>query len=64
MKALISRSSIMVLASHSDELIRAMCNRAILLDRGKIVADGDVDDILAQHQSMSTDADKTSPKGK
>ena len=62
MKLLISRSSIMVLASHSDELIRAMCNRAILLDRGKIVADGTVDDILAQHQSMSVDADKTSPK--
>jgi ABC-type polysaccharide/polyol phosphate transport system ATPase subunit len=62
MKALISRSSVMVLASHSDDLIRAMCNRAILLDRGKIVADGRVDDILAQHQSMSTDADKTSPK--
>lgn len=60
MKALISRSSIMVLASHSDDLIRAMCNRAVLLDRGKIVADGDVDEILAQHQSMSTDVEKAS----
>ena len=34
-KALIERSSIMVLASHSDELIRQMCKRAILLDHGQ-----------------------------
>lgn len=59
MKQLISRSSIMVLASHSDDLIRAMCNRAILLDRGKIVADGKVEDILMLHQSMSVDGEKT-----
>lgn len=60
MKALIARSSIMVLASHSDELIRAMCTRALLLDRGKIVADGKVDDILAQYQSMNADGNKSS----
>jgi ABC-type polysaccharide/polyol phosphate transport system ATPase subunit len=62
MKALISRSSILVLASHSDDLIRAMCNRAILLDHGKIIADGKVDDILAQYQAMSSDDDKTQKK--
>ena len=45
-KALIERSSIMVLASHSDELIRQMCKRAILLDRGRVVADGPTEEVL------------------
>jgi ABC-type polysaccharide/polyol phosphate transport system ATPase subunit len=45
-KALIERSSIMVLASHSDKLIRQMCKRAILLDRGRVVADGPTEQVL------------------
>ena len=39
-EALIERSSIVVLASQSEDLIRRICNRAILLDHGRIVADG------------------------
>jgi ABC-type polysaccharide/polyol phosphate transport system ATPase subunit len=45
-KALIERSSIMVLASHSDRLIRQMCKRAILLDHGRLVADGPTEEVL------------------
>ena len=45
-KALIERSSIMVLASHSDELIRQMCKRAILLDHGRVVADGPTEELF------------------
>ncbi len=37
-KGLIGRSSIVVLASHSEDLIRRICNRAILLDHGRVVA--------------------------
>ena len=39
-EALIGRSSIVVLASQSEDLIRRICNRAILLDHGRIIADG------------------------
>jgi ABC-type polysaccharide/polyol phosphate transport system ATPase subunit len=52
-EALIGRSSIMVLASHSDELIRQMCNRAILLDRGRVVADGPTNDVLEIYSRMN-----------
>ena len=45
-KPLIERSSIVVLASHSDELIRQMCNRVILLDHGRVIADGPTTDVL------------------
>jgi ABC-type polysaccharide/polyol phosphate transport system ATPase subunit len=52
-EALIGRSSIMVLASHSDELIRQMCSRAILLEHGRVVADGPTQDILDIYAGMN-----------
>lgn len=54
-KALIDRSSIMVLASHSAELIGQMCNRAILLDHGRVVADGPTKDVLELYNRMNKD---------
>jgi ABC-type polysaccharide/polyol phosphate transport system ATPase subunit len=53
--ALIERSSIMVLASQSDELIRQMCNRAILLNHGRIIADGPTKDVLELYSRMNKD---------
>jgi ABC-type polysaccharide/polyol phosphate transport system ATPase subunit len=55
-EALIERSSIVVLASQSEELIRRICNRAILLDHGKLVADGPTDEILKIQDRMNKDA--------
>jgi ABC-type polysaccharide/polyol phosphate transport system ATPase subunit len=54
-KGLIDRSSIMVLASHSAELISQMCNRAILLDHGRVVADGPAKDVLDLYGRMNKD---------
>ena len=44
--ALIDRSSIMVLASHSYKLIQQMCKRVILLHHGRVIADGPTDEVL------------------
>lgn len=41
------KSGIMVVASHSDDLIRKLCNKALLLEQGKQIAIGPVDEILA-----------------
>lgn len=54
-EALIRRSSIMVLASHSDELIRQMCSRAILLRQGRVVADGPTEGVLDLYTRMTRD---------
>jgi ABC-type polysaccharide/polyol phosphate transport system ATPase subunit len=54
-EALIERSSIMVFASHSEALIRQMCNRAILLDHGRLVADGSTKDVLEIYGRMNKD---------
>lgn len=44
--ALIDRTSILVLASHSDSLIQTFCNKAILMESGKIIREGAVDEVL------------------
>jgi ABC-type polysaccharide/polyol phosphate transport system ATPase subunit len=49
MKALIQRTRILVFASHSDPLIKAMCNRAMLMEKGRLIAIGSVDDILDRY---------------
>jgi ABC-type polysaccharide/polyol phosphate transport system ATPase subunit len=52
-KALIQRSSIMVLASHSDRLISQMCKRAILLDHGRLIADGPTEEVLEVYARLN-----------
>jgi lipopolysaccharide transport system ATP-binding protein len=42
MRTLVSGSGILVLATHSPELIRRECNRAISLQKGAVVSDGAV----------------------
>jgi ABC-type polysaccharide/polyol phosphate transport system ATPase subunit len=49
MKDFVGRSRIMVLASHSDNTIRSMCNKAIMMEAGKIVAMGPVDEICDRY---------------
>src|SRR5947209_3786784 len=49
MADLIGNSNILVLASHSMSLLREWCNRGILLQQGRIVVDGSVDDAIAAY---------------
>jgi len=46
---LIRRSSIMVLASHSDALIAQTCNKAALMDTGRVLAVGPVPEIAEMY---------------
>lgn len=45
---------ILVIASHSDELIKKMCNKAMFLEHGKIVQLGPVDEVLNTYQQYTT----------
>jgi ABC-2 type transport system ATP-binding protein/lipopolysaccharide transport system ATP-binding protein len=40
--ALIERAKILIIASHSEGLIESMCNRALVLRNGRVVADATV----------------------
>ncbi len=54
MRAMMDRSSILVLASHSLPNIKEMCNRAILLEHGRIVFDGSVHEAISRYQQQQT----------
>jgi ABC-2 type transport system ATP-binding protein/lipopolysaccharide transport system ATP-binding protein len=55
--ALINRARILVLASHSDELVRKLCNQAILMENGRVVTSGPTDEMLERyHQKASAAA--------
>lgn len=49
METFVAGSSIVVLASHLLPLLREWCNRAVLLQHGRIVADGLVDDVAKRY---------------
>jgi ABC-type polysaccharide/polyol phosphate transport system ATPase subunit len=56
MQTMISRAAILVLATHSEALIRSMCNRALLLQKGRLVAMGQVDEIIKMYHSCLTNS--------
>jgi lipopolysaccharide transport system ATP-binding protein len=48
----VSRTSILVIASHSANLIKHQCNRVLYLDHGELVADGPPDEVLPLYFSQ------------
>jgi ABC-type polysaccharide/polyol phosphate transport system ATPase subunit len=58
-EGLIERSSIVVLASQSEELISKICNRAVLLDHGRVVADGPTQEVLEIYNRTNKDEPQT-----
>jgi ABC-type polysaccharide/polyol phosphate transport system ATPase subunit len=56
MQGLIQRTRILVLASHSDPLIRSMCNRAILLEKGRVIELGPIDEVINHYHQRPTEA--------
>jgi ABC-type polysaccharide/polyol phosphate transport system ATPase subunit len=51
--ALVDRASILVLATHSDALIRNLCNKAILMNQGRVIKTGRVEDVLDSYHTLT-----------
>jgi ABC-2 type transport system ATP-binding protein len=51
--ALINRARILVLASHSDELVRKLCNQAILMENGRVVTSGPTNEMLERYHQKA-----------
>lgn len=47
----ISRASILVIASHSEPLLASMCTRCLLLEHGRIVAEGPVEAMFEKYRT-------------
>ncbi|MCR9191790.1 MAG: ATP-binding cassette domain-containing protein [Gammaproteobacteria bacterium] len=57
MTSLLNKSSIVVIANHSDGLIRDCCNKALLLNGGEIQFFGSVEDAYAIYYDQNTASD-------
>jgi len=45
--------------SHNMPAVKGLCSRAVLIDGGRLAADGDVDEVVNQYLSSGTDMAKT-----
>jgi ABC-type polysaccharide/polyol phosphate transport system ATPase subunit len=53
---IIGDSHILVLASHSDPMLRQFCNKAALMEEGRLVMLGTVDEVLAAYHGVNRGA--------
>ncbi len=48
----LSKSSIFVLTTHSEQLMRQFCTRGVLMHNGKIEMGGDLDEVYAKYGEL------------
>ena len=53
LKNFLSRTGILVLASHSIIMLRQWCNKGMLLEKGKLVAFGPLEEVIASYGSLT-----------
>jgi ABC-2 type transport system ATP-binding protein len=51
LKDLIARSSILVIASHSETLLASLCDRCLLLEHGRIISDGPAQTLFESYRA-------------
>ena len=56
MNAFIDKANIMIMVSHDLNLVNSLCNRAILIDHGKLIADGDPRSIIDRYLAENKDS--------
>jgi ABC-2 type transport system ATP-binding protein/lipopolysaccharide transport system ATP-binding protein len=49
---LMERAKTVFLASHDEAILRSVCNRAILLEKGCMVSTGAVDEVLDAYHAL------------
>ncbi|MFT7686571.1 MAG: ABC-type polysaccharide/polyol phosphate transport system ATPase subunit [Candidatus Azotimanducaceae bacterium] len=49
--SLIEEASILVLASHSQKILKAFCNKGVILDKGVVVYYGDIEAALSKYSN-------------
>ena len=46
----VNRAGVLVLASHNLDLLKRICTRGVLIEAGRVLASGPIDEVLAQYQ--------------
>lgn len=55
---LINKASIFVVASHSEDMLKQLCNRALWMHNGELMADGAVSEIISNYKEFGTSQNK------
>ena len=55
MKHLMSNGTTVLFVSHSDEQVIEICNRAIWLDHGKLMADGPAAEVCKEYRAAASE---------
>ncbi|MBR6218189.1 MAG: ABC transporter ATP-binding protein, partial [Eubacterium sp.] len=50
---LIKKGVTVLFVSHSSEQVRRICNKAIILEKGRMIASGDVNEVTDKYDSMT-----------
>jgi ABC-2 type transport system ATP-binding protein len=48
--AMVERAGLLVFASHSDELLRDLCETAIWMEQGRVRMQGDLEEVLRAYK--------------
>jgi ABC-2 type transport system ATP-binding protein/lipopolysaccharide transport system ATP-binding protein len=57
LRGVVERSSILFVASHADGILRLLCNKAIWLQSGTLMACGDFEEVIAAYRGGQEDQD-------
>ena len=58
LQGVIQRSQILIVASHADDILRVLCNKALWLDHGKLVKYGNFETVIAAYRGSEIVAAK------
>lgn len=50
---MLAQSRILIFSSHAEPLLRQLCTTAVLLDHGKLIATGSVDEVLLKYKTTT-----------
>ena len=47
------KGATVLFVSHSQEQVQRLCNKAMILDHGKLIAFGDINDVAPKYEEMT-----------
>jgi ABC-2 type transport system ATP-binding protein/lipopolysaccharide transport system ATP-binding protein len=62
LRGVVERSSILFVASHADDILRLLCNKAIWLQNGALMAYGEINEVIAAYRGAPASNDPAKPE--
>ena len=56
LQALVERSGILVFASHSNEFLAQLCDRAMWIDKGQVKMEGGIEEVVGAYEGPAAAA--------